>query len=151
LVVSTDYPRPEAKEDAGQSWMAFVTVLEDTNGNGRLDREDRRDLYLTDLDGSGRYRVLTDSVSVQSFTRLKNPERLLVYALDVSGDLKAEDRPLRAFIVEPGTGTTESDAAINQLAEEAGRIVGKCATAGSPCVILAPPACTVHLCMVRRP
>lgn len=125
LVVSTDYPRPEAKEDAGQGWIAFVTVLEDTNHNGRLDRDDRQDLYLTDLDGSGRHRVLTDSFSVQSFTRLKDPERLLVYALDVSGNLKDDDRPLRAFIVDPVTGTAESDAAINDLAEEAGRIVGK--------------------------
>lgn len=125
VIMSSDYPRPGAEEDEGQEWLAFHVVLEDTNENGRLDRQDRRDLYLADLSGAGLRRALTDSVSIRSHTRLRDPERLLVYALDMSSNLREEDRPVRTFLVDPATGAAEPHEEINSLIERAGRIVGK--------------------------
>ena len=125
VIASWDRPEPDNEKDVGQSWIAYRAVLVDTNGNGRLDEEDRHDLYLTSLDGSGLRRVLTDSYSVRSYQRLRDPERLLVYAIRHAEDLAEEDRPLHAFLVDPGTGSAEPYDQVNQLVEQAGRIVGK--------------------------
>lgn len=110
---------------SGQEWIAFQVVFEDTNGNGRLDRDDRRDLIVTNLKGFGAQRVLDDGYDVTWFGPTVDGTEVIVYALQVVPSSAKNDLRQRAFVFDPALGQLQPYGIVNELSEAAGTIFGR--------------------------
>lgn len=118
-----DWPQAGRKADSDRRWIAVSAALEDSDGNGHLDADDRQGLYLVDLDGARLRRALPDSVSVTGFDAFGGPDRLLAFAVPAEHRDDAAGRQL-AFIVDARTGESRPFAAVDSLVGRAARIVG---------------------------
>jgi hypothetical protein len=111
--------RDAAASDSTLRWMVFEMALADTNGDGEVDDEDRRSLYLTGLDGRGLRQVLADGFELRDWAAQPDGS-LLVTALERAGGARMRQR---AFVVD-GNGAVRSFSALDSIAEAAGRITG---------------------------
>lgn len=120
-----DYPR--SREDSLERWVTYHIAFEDTNKDGRLDSDDRDDLYVSDLDGSNLRRVLPTGMRLLDVGAVGDGRHLLVTALEVPEDWRGSDDelPQRAFLYDVLTGTTTPHAALDSLVLRAARVLGR--------------------------
>lgn len=120
-----DYP--SSKDDSLQRWLSYRIAFEDTNGDGRLDTDDREDLYVSDLDGSNLRRVLPPGMRLLHHEDVGDGRRLVVTALEVPRDWRGSDDelPQRAFLYDVATGTTTPYTALDSLVRAAARILAR--------------------------
>jgi len=120
-----DYPR--SKEDSLERWMTYHIAFEDTNKDGRLDGDDRDDLYVSDLDGSNLRRVLPSGMRLLGEEAVGDGRHLLVTALEVPKDWRGSDDelPQRAFLYDVSTGTATPHAVLDSLVLRAARVLGR--------------------------
>jgi hypothetical protein len=120
-----DYPR--SKDDSLERWMSYHVAFEDTNGDGRLDSDDRVDLYVSDLDGSSLQRVLPPGMRLLDQESLGDGRHLIVTALEVPKDWRGSDDalPQRAFLYDVPTGATTPHATLDSLVLKAARVLGR--------------------------
>ena len=120
-----DYP--SSKDDSLQHWLSYQIAFEDTNKDGRLDSDDRVDLYVSDLDGSHLRRVLPPGMRVLDQQALGDGRHLIVTALQVPKDWRGSDDelPQRAFLYDVPTGTATPYAALDSLARDAARTLAR--------------------------
>src|SRR5215216_95345 len=65
-VLSVDYPRPaDSLHFVQRTWILYRLVLEDTDDDGKLTRDDRSEFYVTDLNGNGLRRILPERYVAQ--------------------------------------------------------------------------------------
>jgi hypothetical protein len=126
LDFAPEHPRYAAGRVDTVPWITYSVAFDDTDGNDRLDDEDAAELYISDLDGSRFRRVLPAGFRVTS-TQVLPDHDLLVLALDAQGadDTPQDQLPQRAFRFSPRTGELTSDAVLDSLAADAGRLLGR--------------------------
>ena len=107
-------------------WITYAIALDDTDQNGRMDSDDRAELYISDLDGANFRRVLPAGLELRS-TEILPDRRLFVTVLDRGkDDSKPEDQlPQQAFRYNPRTGELTSDGVLDSLVASASRILGR--------------------------
>lgn len=107
-----------------QRWIEYSMALDDTNRDGRLDSRDGLRLYVSDLEGRNLRPVLRAPLLLHG-TQVLDAQRMLIYALEPpSGQEVKEDRMRqRAFIYEVPSGRLSPYAALDSVAERAGRIL----------------------------
>lgn len=105
--------------DSTLRWIVFEMALADTNGDGSVDDEDRRSLYLTGLDGRGMRQVLADGYELRDWAAQPDGS-LLVTALERATGARMRQR---AFVVD-AAGAARPFAALDSVADAAGRIAG---------------------------
>lgn len=118
---------PYDRADSLQTWISYEVALEDTNGDGSLDDEDRKELYVSDLEGHALRRVLPAGWRLEDYESLGDGRTLVVTALAAPkpGEQWDERRALeRAFRYDVPAGRIESFAALDSLVVEAGRLLG---------------------------
>ena len=86
-----DFDYPRSKEDSLQHWVTYRIAFEDTNADGRLDSDDRGDLYVSDLDGSNLRRVLPAGMRLVDQHEVGDGRHLVVTALQVPKDWRGSD------------------------------------------------------------
>lgn len=118
---------PREKDDSLQRWITYHIALEDTNDDGRLDSDDRVDLYVSDLDGSNLRRVLPAGMRLLDEDPLGDGRHLIVTALQVPRDWRGSDDelPQRSFLYDVTTGATAPYAALDSLVQRAARVLGR--------------------------
>ncbi len=128
VIESIDYPSKNENINLKQNWISYEVISADTNNDGKLTSDDRTDLYLTNLNGSGLKRLLDDKYDIIGNYAYNEGAQMLIYArqLNLNGK-NAKTTELRqvAFLYDPATGQLKAYDALNQLTEAAGRIVGK--------------------------
>ena len=122
-----DFDYPSSKDDSLQHWLTYQIAFEDTNGDGRLDSDDRVDLYVSDLDGSNLRRVLPFGMRLVDHHAVGDGRHLVVTALQVPKDWRGSDDELlqRAFLYDVPTGTTAPYAALDSLVRDAARVLAR--------------------------
>ena len=122
-----DFDYPSSKDDSLQHWLTYQIAFEDTNGDGRLDSDDRVDLYVSDLDGSNLRRVLPFGMRLVDHHAAGDGRHLVVTALQVPKDWRGSDDelPQRAFLYDVPTGTTAPYAALDSLVRDAARVLAR--------------------------
>ena len=122
-----DYNYPRSKDDSLEHWVTYRIAFEDTNADGRLDSEDRGDLYVSDLDGSNLRRVLPAGMRLLDDHPVGDGRHLVVTALQVPKDWRGSDDelPQRAFLYDVTTGTTTPYAALDSLVRDAARTLAR--------------------------
>jgi hypothetical protein len=122
-----DFDYPSSKDDSLQHWLTYQIAFEDTNGDGRLDSDDRVDLYVSDLDGSNLRRVLPFGMRLVDHHSAGDGRHLVVTALQVPKDWRGSDDelPQRAFLYDVPTGTTTAYAALDSLVRDAARVLAR--------------------------
>lgn len=122
-----DYNFPRSKDDSLQHWVTYRIAFEDTNGDGRLDGNDRVDLYVSDLDGSNLRRVLPTGLRVLEDHEVGDGRHLVVTALQVPKDWRGSDDELlqRAFLYDVTTGAATPYAALDSLVRDAARTLAR--------------------------
>lgn len=120
-----DYPN--SKEDSLQHWVRYHIAFDDTNGDGRLDSDDRVDLYVSSLDGLNLRRVLRPGMRLVDEDPLGDGRHLIVRALQVPQDWRGseDELPQRAFLYDVTTGATTPYAALDSLVQRAARVLGR--------------------------
>jgi hypothetical protein len=120
-----DYP--SSKDDSLQRWLSYRIAFDDTNADGRLDSDDRVDLYVSDLDGSKLRRVLPTGMRLLDHEAVGDGRHLVVTALQVPEDWRGSDDelPQRAFLYDVPTGTTTPYAALDTLVRDAARVLAR--------------------------
>jgi hypothetical protein len=120
-----DYP--STKADSLQRWIAYRIALDDTNKDGRLDSDDRVDLYVSDLAGSNLRRVLPPGMRLLDQYPVGDGRHLIVTALQVPNDWRGSDDELRerAFLYDVQTGATTPYAGLDSLVQKAARVLGR--------------------------
>ena len=118
---------PREKDDSLQRWITYRIALEDTNDDGRLDSDDRVDLYVSDLDGSNLRRVLPPGMRLLDEDPLGDGRHLIVTALQEPRDWRGSDDelPQRSFLYDVTTGVTAPYAALDSLVQRAARVLGR--------------------------
>lgn len=124
-VGSFDYP--SSKSDSLQRWLTYRIAFEDINTDGRLDADDRGDLYVSDLDGSNLRRVLPAGMRLLRHEAVGDGRRLVVTALEVPRDWRGSDDELsqRAFLYDVTTGSTTPYTALDSLVGDAARVLAR--------------------------
>ncbi len=122
-----DFDYPSSKDDSLQHWLTYQIAFEDTNGDGRLDSDDRVDLYVSDLDGSNLRRVLPFGMRLVDHHAAGDGRHLVVTALQVPKDWRGSDDelPQRAFLYDVPTGTAAPYAALDSLVRDAARVLAR--------------------------
>jgi len=120
-----DYP--SSKDDSLQRWLSYRIAFEDTNADGRLDSDDRVELYISDLDGTNLRRVLPPGMRLLQHDAVGDGRRLVVTALEVPKDWRGSDDelPQRAFLYDVQTGTTTPYAALDSMVRNAARVLAR--------------------------
>lgn len=110
----------------GRPWIAYRIAFQDTNGDGRLTRSDRSDLYASTLGGDSLRRVLPEGLRPLEHAPFGDGRRILVLALEVPADttLPEERWRERALVYDPATGTTQPYATLDSLAARAQSLFG---------------------------
>lgn len=106
-----------APGDSTLRWIVFEIALADANGDREVDDEDRRSLYLTDLNGRGLRQVLADGYELRDWAAQPDGS-LLVTGLERAGGARMRQR---AFVID-GAGEARPFAALDSIADAAGRI-----------------------------
>jgi hypothetical protein len=124
-VSSFDFPR--SKEDSLERWISYEIAFEDTNADGRLDADDRVDLYVSDLDGSSLRRVLPLGMRLLAQKGTGDGRHLVVTALQVPSDWRGSDDelPQRAFLYDVPTGSLTPYGALDSLVQRAAGILAR--------------------------
>lgn len=122
-----DYNYPNSKDDSLQRWVTYRIAFADTNGDGRLDSDDRVDLYVSDVDGSNLRRVLPAGMRLLDDHAVGDGRHLVVTALQVPKDWRGSDDelPQRAFLYDVPTGTATPYAALDSLVRDAARTLAR--------------------------
>lgn len=126
IVLRVDHPSPRDTTFRERNWIAYWIVTADTNRNGRLDGDDRAELYVSELDGTGLRRVLDDRYHPESFEPIGDGSRIRILALEGPLEMWVEspDRlPQRVLVYDHRTGAVEPDRALNELIERAGAVL----------------------------
>lgn len=120
-----DYPRDSS--DSQVRWITYHIAFEDTNGDGRLDADDRDALYVSDLDGRNLRPVLPPGMRLLDEDPVGDGRHLIVTALEVPKDWRGSDDELlqRAFLYDVRTGVTTPHLALDSLALKAARVLGR--------------------------
>ena len=120
-----DYP--STKDDSLQRWITYRIALDDTNNDGRLDSDDRVDLFVSDLDGSNLRRVLPPGMRLLDHQAVGDGRHLVVTALQVPADFRGSDDelPQRAFLYDVLTGSTTPYAAVDSLVRNAANVLAR--------------------------
>jgi hypothetical protein len=112
-----------ATTDSLQTWITYEVSERDTDGNEKLDREDNRTLYVTDLDGGNLRRVLPDGWLLRQYRTQPDRRSIVISAIQVPSptvkNWNIENAPQRAFIFDVATGQVQSYAALDSLAARA--------------------------------
>jgi hypothetical protein len=121
------FDSPTAKSDSLQRWIAYHIAFDDTNKDGRLDSDDRVDLYLSDLDGTHLRRVLPPGMRLLHQDPVGDGRHLIVTALQVPNDWRGSDDELRerAFLYDVQTGATTPHVGLDSLVQRAARVLGR--------------------------
>src|SRR5437667_945584 len=122
-----DFDYPSSKDDSLQHWLTYQIAFDDTNADGRLDSDDRVDLYVSDLDGSNLRRVLPPGMRLLDHHAVGDGRHLVVTALQVPKDWRGSDDelPQRAFLYDVPTGTTTPYTALDSLVRDAARVLAR--------------------------
>ena len=120
-----DYP--STKEDSLQRWITYRIALDDRNSDGRLDSDDRVDLFVSDLDGSNLRRVLPPGMRLLDHQPAGDGRHLIITALHVPEDWRGSDDelPQRAFLYDVPTGSTTPYAALDSLVRNAANVLAR--------------------------
>ncbi len=120
-----DYP--STKSDSLQRWIRYHIAFDDTNKDGRLDSDDRADLYVSDVDGSNLRRVLPPGMRLLDDDPLGDGRHLIVTALQVPNDWRGPEDELRerAFLYDVQTGATTPYVGLDSLVQRAARVLGR--------------------------
>jgi hypothetical protein len=111
---------PEAPGDSALRWIVYEMALEDSNTDRVVDDRDRRSLFVTDLDGRGLRRVLPEGFELREWTGQPDGS-VVATGLELApgpGGMRQ-----RAFVLD-AAGAVRPYAALDSVAEAAGRIVG---------------------------
>ena len=131
-IVAVSYPGAAYGADSMQTWITYDVALEDTNGNGRLDENDRRELFVSDLEGAGLRAVLPPALRLQGYESMGDARTLVVTALEAPArdqrDWDERTAVQHAFTYEVATRTLRPLSALDSLAVRAGRILGATAS-----------------------
>ena len=123
------YPgETDGRADSLQTWISYEVVLIDTNGDGKLDDDDERQLMVSDLDGNNLKPVLPAGWRLKDYSPLKDRRTLVItgFASPKVGEKFDERRALeRAFLYDVRCGKLESFAALDSLVARAGRVLVK--------------------------
>lgn len=122
-----EYNYPRSKDDSLQHWVTYRIALEDTNADGRLDSDDRADLYVSDVDGSNLRRVLPAGMRLLDDHAVGDGRHLVVTALQVPKDWRGSDDELQqqAFLYDVTTGRATPYAALDSLVRDAARTLAR--------------------------
>lgn len=116
-----------ASADSLQPWITYEIALGDTNGDGALDRDDDRSLYVSALDGTGLRRVTPPGMDVLLQRMRPDRRSILVMALEPPAGRRVppEERRQRAYLYDVPTGRLTPWTALEAPAARAARIVGR--------------------------
>jgi hypothetical protein len=120
-----DYP--STKSDSLERWIRYHIAFDDTNKDGRLDSDDRQDLYVSDVDGSNLRRVLSPGMRLLDDDPLGDGRHLIVTALQVPNDWRGSEDELRerSFLYDVQTGATTPYVGLDSLVQRAARVLGR--------------------------
>jgi len=118
---------PSDKPDSLERWITYHIAFDDTNKDGRLDSEDRQDLYVSDIEGLNLRRVLPPGMRLLDEDPLGDGRYLIVTALQVPEDFRGSEDELRerAFLYDVQTGATTPYAGLDSLVQRAARVLGR--------------------------
>lgn len=85
FVASADIPN---ERDSTQNFNVYRLVFYDTDGDGRLTRLDRSDLYCSDLNGCNLRQVTNDSIRIVRYTKSLRENKLYIQAKVRPADTK---------------------------------------------------------------
>jgi hypothetical protein len=120
-----DYPTD--KSDSLQRWITYHIAFDDSNKDGRLDSDDRSELYVSDLEGSDLRRVLPPGMRLLDEDPLGDGRHLIVTALQVPNDWRGSEDELRerAYLYDVPTGVTTPYVGLDSLVQRAARVLGR--------------------------
>lgn len=126
-IKEVSYPGNESGHaDSLQTWISYEVVLEDSNGDGKLDDDDERQLMVSNLEGTHLVRVLPAGWRLKEYSVRDDHRTMVITALQLpkSGE-QFEDRQVaeRAFVYDVPTGKLAPLAALDSVVERAGRIL----------------------------
>ena len=118
---------PSTKADSLERWITYRIAFDDTNKDGRLDSDDRQDLYVSNVDGSNLRRVLSPGMRLLDEDPVGDGRHLIVTALQVPNDWRGSEDELRerAFLYDVQTGATTPYVGLDSLVQRAARVLGR--------------------------
>ncbi len=118
---------PSTKADSLERWITYRIAFDDTNKDGRLDSDDRQDLYVSNVDGSNLRRVLSPGMRLLDEDPVGDGRHLIVTALQVPNDWRGPEDELRerAFLYDVQTGATTPYVGLDSLVQRAARVLGR--------------------------
>ncbi len=119
---------PDPQPDPPQTWISYEIVDRATNGDGRLNREDRAGLFVSALDGSGLRRIVPEPFWILTHSPTGDGRGIVVLALEPpkgKASVPREQMRQRAFIYDLASGTLRPYAALESAASRAARVVGR--------------------------
>ena len=126
-IKEVSYPGNESGHaDSLQRWISYEVVLEDSNGDGKLDDDDERQLMVSNLEGTHLVRVLPARWRLKDYSVRDDHRTMVITAFELpkSGE-RFEDRRAaeRAFVYDVATAKLAPLAALDSVVERAGRIL----------------------------
>ena len=118
---------PNDKSDSLKRWITYHVAFDDTNKDGRLDSDDRQELYVSDVEGLNLRRVLPPGMRLLDDDPLGDGRHLIVTALQVPEDWRGSEDELRerAFLYDVQTGATAPYTGLDSLVQRAARVLGR--------------------------
>jgi hypothetical protein len=120
---------PEEEADSLQRWISYDVVLDDTNGDGALDRDDGATLFVSALDGTQLRRALPEGWRLVSHGATGDGNSIVMTALRAGEGKKHESeedlqqREQRVFIFDVVTGDLRPYAALDSVITRAGTLL----------------------------
>ncbi|MFL5387038.1 MAG: hypothetical protein ACJ8GN_31470 [Longimicrobiaceae bacterium] len=113
--------------DTLQTWISYELALDDTDGDGSLDRDDAMALYVSALDGTGLRRVSPEGIHVTGHGMRPDRRSIMLIGLQEPGGRRVprEELRQRAFVYDVPTGRLTPLTALEAPAARAARIVGR--------------------------
>ena len=131
-ISDVSYPGEEyGRADSLQTWISYEVVLVDTNGDGKLNEDDERQLMVSDREGNNLVRVLPPGWRLKEYSTRRDHRTMVITAFELpkSGE-KFDDRRAaeHAFLYDVPTGKLESFVALDSAVARAGRVLAKVAS-----------------------
>ena len=118
-----------AGADSTQTWITYQAAFDDTNGDGELDGDDQRLLFVSDLDGRRLRPILPPGWWLSDFRPMGDRRSIAATALQASaaGQTNWDSRTAieQGFIFDVITGELKSLSSIDSLVARAGKLLRK--------------------------
>ena len=96
-IISVDYPSSDKEKN--QKYILYKVIINDSNGDKKLDNDDNNVLFISDLYGNNLTQVTDSKLNLVSYSKIVN-DRLLIIESTPNKEITKENWPSKVIIYD---------------------------------------------------